>query len=296
MQGRIGLAVSGGSDSMAMLVLAHAAIPGGFEVATVNHGIRPEAAAECALVEQACDARAIPCAILEVSPASGNLQHEAREARYRALAAWADRRGLGALATAHHADDQAETVLMRLNRGSGIDGLAGIRARLVRADLGVTLIRPLLGFRRDELAGVVDRAGLEVARDPSNNDRSFDRVRIRQALASADWLDPAALARSAAHLAQAHEALDAYAALIWHENVRQTRDNIRIRPGAPRAVMLRLLMRAIGELGEHEPRGGEVAMLLDRLEAGERANLAGVLATAEHGDWILSLEPPRRTG
>ncbi|MBO0750444.1 MAG: tRNA lysidine(34) synthetase TilS, partial [Porphyrobacter sp.] len=127
--GRLGLAVSGGPDSLALLLLAHATLPGQFAVATVNHGLRPEAAAECAMVERVCAARGIPCTILQVKLAAGNIQAEARATRYAALGEWAQREGLAGLATAHHADDQAETLLMRLNRASGLGGLAGVRSR-----------------------------------------------------------------------------------------------------------------------------------------------------------------------
>ena len=190
--GRLGLAVSGGPDSLAMLVLAEAAIPGQFEVATVDHGLRPESAAECAAVAEICAARGIDCAVLAVTVASGNIQARARAARYAALGEWAERRGLSAIATAHHADDQAETLLMRLNRGSGLAGLTGVREARFMPGSAVTLIRPLLGFRRHELAQVVEAAGLVPAQDPSNLDERYDRARIRRALAEMDWLDPVA--------------------------------------------------------------------------------------------------------
>src|SRR6187549_1955099 len=188
--GRLGLAVSGGPDSLAMLLLAEASIPGRFEVATVDHGLRAASAGECAMVAKICSARGIPCAILRVTLAAGNLQNEARKARYAALAAWAEHRVLSAIATAHHADDQAETLLMRLNRGSGLAGLTGVREARFMPGSAVSVIRPLLAFRRRELGELVAAAGLEPVQDPSNVDARFDRARIRGALAEADWLDP----------------------------------------------------------------------------------------------------------
>ncbi len=293
--GRIGLAVSGGRDSMAMLLLAQATVAGRFEVAAVDHRLRPEARVECALVERVCRARGIPCTILTVELADGNLQHQARKARYRALAEWAKAGGLAAIATAHHADDQAETLLMRMNRGSGLAGLAGVRGSLYREDLAIRLIRPVLDFRRAELAQVVAAAGIAAVQDPSNQDPRFDRVRIRRALAEADWLDPAALARCAAHLAQAEEALAAFAERMWDERVAHAGTQLRIRPdGIPHAIALRLLERAIATLGS-PPRGSEVARLLHQLEAGVGGNLAGVLVTTAQGVWLLAPEPPRRT-
>lgn len=277
---------------MAMLLLAHAAIPGDFDVATVNHGLRQEAGDECALVEAACGARGIPCEVLAVHVGEGNVQAMARAARYDALAEWAGRRGLTAIATAHHIDDQAETLLMRLNRGSGVAGLAGVREAGVLAGSGLRIIRPLLGFRRVELEGVV--SGAEVARDPSNEDPRFDRVRMRANLAECDWLDPAAVAQSASILAEAYEALQAYADLLWPQAVRQHGEGYVLTPVAAREMNRRLLARVMEKLGG-KPRGGDVARLLTRLERGEGGNVAGVLARVSNGEWVLAPEPPRRT-
>src|SRR5690606_19985454 len=134
---------------------------------------------------------------------AGNLQARARAARYTAMAGWMKERGLSALATAHHADDQAETLIMRLNRGSGLAGLAGVRQRTNLPGTGLVLLRPLLGWRRAELGELVAAAGLEAALDPSNEDERFDRVRIRKALREANWLDVVAVSASAALLAEA---------------------------------------------------------------------------------------------
>ena len=295
--GNLGLAVSGGPDSMAMLLLAHAAVPGKFEVATVDHGLRPEAKDECALVVAACEARGMSCEVLTVEVARGNLQEQARESRYAALADWAHSRDLRAVATAHHADDQAETLLMRLNRGSGVAGLAGVRERgfLDPPTFELPVIRPLLAFRRADLASVLLAQDVMVAHDPSNDDDRFDRVRLRKVLAEADWLDPLALARSASHLADAEDALQEFAIALWSQHVRHHGDGIAFYPLAPRIMRLRIIERIIRELGG-EPRGSEVARLLDRIEAGQSANLAGILATVEGNQWLFRPEPPRSSG
>jgi tRNA(Ile)-lysidine synthase len=294
--GKLGLAVSGGPDSMAMLLLAEAAIPGQFEVATVDHGLRAEAADECAMVARVCAERGICCEVLSVAVAPGNVQAMAREARYQALADWKARRGLTPVATAHHVDDQVETLLMRLNRGSGLRGLAGVREGQFFPELELRLIRPLLSFRRSELAYVVEVAGLAVVDDPSNTNDRFDRVRLRKALAGNDWLDPLAIATSAAHLAEADAALDYATRRLWLERVtlNDTGDEYRYRPPAPRAIELRLMHTMVSELGQ-SPRGRDVARLLDRLDAGEGGNVGGVLATVEGEEWVFRREPPRRT-
>lgn len=278
----LGLAVSGGPDSLALLLLAADALPGRIAVASVDHSLRAEAAAEVALVGRIAGERGIPFTALKVDLAPGNLLAEARAARYAALARWAEGAGLGAVATAHHADDQAETLLMRLNRGSGLAGLAGVRPRGAIAGSEVTLLRPLLGWRKAELAAVVAAAGITPAQDPSNTNPAFDRARIRAAMAGAEWLDPVQIAASAAHIAEGWQALEWYAELDWHEMVLRE-DSDSGAPGftycanAPRIISIETILRIIRELGGHATRA-EAARAWDRLWAGENASLGGVLA------------------
>ncbi len=300
--GRLGLAVSGGPDSLAMLLLAEATIPGRFEVATVDHGLRPASAGECAMVAEVCAARGIPCSVLQVTLAPGNLQSEARKARYTALAAWAEHRVPSAVATAHHADDQAETLLMRLNRGSGLSGLTAVREARFMPGSVVSVIRPLLAFRRQELGEMVAAAGLEPVQDPSNADPRFDRVRIRNALADADWLDPLALSRSACLLGEALQAIEASAETEWLNGVSEHGEGFAYMPSAGSAyIEIEVVTAIIGRL-DGSPRRSEVARLIERLKAGRTGNLAGVAArpvTERAGDvsiqkWLFAAEPPRR--
>ena len=262
-------------------------------VATVDHGLRPESASEAAMVAELCAAYGIPHEILRVKVAPGNVQEKARVARYAALAGWLQRRGLNALATAHHADDQAETLIMRLNRGSGVAGLAGVRAIGKVPGSELALLRPLLGWRRAELAQIVQASGLEAAQDPSNEDPRFDRVRIREALKQADWLDDAGVAASAIHLADAEHVIQWAVQREWAEAVKVGEGEIVYAPTAPPMIRMRVLGRAIALLGV-EPRLGAVARLIQRLQNGKDATLGGVVARVDRGVWTLRREPPRR--
>lgn len=291
----LGVAVSGGPDSLGLLLLAAAALPGRVEAATVDHGLRAESSAEAAFVAEVCAGLGVRHETLRVTVAEGNLQSEARAARYRALADWAARRGIGALATAHHADDQAETLLLRLNRASGVAGLAGVRAvgRVPGTDL--PLVRPLLDWRRADLAEVVRAAGLEAVQDPSNDDARFDRVRVRAALAGADWLDVAAVAESAGHLAEADAALDWATAREWREGVKPgALGSYLYRPSAPRAIALRVLALLVTKLDGAEPRGSGVARVFDALVAGQPASIGNLVARPTPDGWSFNRAPARR--
>lgn len=292
--GKLGIAVSGGPDSLALLLLAARSLPvGTVEAATVDHGLRPESASEAQMVATACAGLSIRHETLPVTVPDGNLQSGARTARYSALSAWATRRDIGAIATAHHADDQAETFIMRLNRGSGVSGLAGVRARGVVPGSRLPLIRPVLDWRREELGAVVRFSGLEAAQDPTNSDDKYDRVRVRSQLADCDWLFVPALARSAAHLAEASDALDWAAQIEWQERVVEEDDSVSYRPFAPRIIRIRVVERVLGRFGG-SARGGEIARLADALEAGEGATLGGVQARSADGTWTFRKEPARR--
>jgi tRNA(Ile)-lysidine synthase len=282
---RLGLAVSGGPDSLALLLLASAAYPGRVHAATVDHGLRPENAGEAAFVARLCGGLGVPHAILPAAmKETSNLQAAARERRYALLGQWAGEIGADALLTAHHADDQAETLVMRLLRGSGLSGLSGIRA------VNPPVVRPLLGWRRAELAAIVDAAGLDPVADPSNADERFDRARIRRRLAESDWLDPVPLARSAAALAQAEEALEWAVERLWDERV----EGATFDPaGLPPELRRRLVLRLLAAMGGPPPRGEEIGRLLVTLAAGGTATLAGVKCTGG-ARWRFAPAPPRR--
>jgi tRNA(Ile)-lysidine synthase len=292
--GRLGLAVSGGPDSLSLLLLAHTAFPGDVRAATVDHGLRAESAGEAAFVATLCAGLGVPHSTLTATaPPSGNIQSSARELRYRLLADWAEAGGIALLLTGHHADDQAETLLMRLMRGSGLAGLAGIRGR--NAIAGVELARPLLGWRRADLAELVVAAGIDAVADPSNADPRFDRVRLRQRLAEEEWLDPAALARSAAALGEAEAALEWATDRLVAERVEGISGGVTLDPdGLPAELRRRLLLRILQMLVPADPpRGEAVQRLLAALEGGDTATLAGVKCSGGPV-WRFTAEGPRR--
>lgn len=301
-EGLLALAVSGGPDSMALLTLAHRALPGRIIAATVDHQLRAAAAEEAALVARHCAVIGVPHSTLtpDAPIAGASIQARAREARYALLADWAQEKGARALATAHHADDQAETFLMRAARGSGTAGLAGVRSRATIA--GFPVIRPLLGWRRSDLRHIAKQAGAPFVDDPSNRDSRYDRVRFRALLAETPALDPAALAQSAAALAEAEEALASVAEWLWAERTSGDAPVLLDARDLPRELRRRLARRAIGTVrdlhGITLPAWSDAANiepLLDSLAIDKRATQAGVMFTPSGDIWKIEKAPPRRS-
>jgi tRNA(Ile)-lysidine synthase len=301
---RLALAVSGGPDSTAMLLLAAAAYPGLVAAATVDHRLRVDAAAEAQQVAALCARLAVPHDTLVIAweqVPTADIQAAARERRYAALAHWARGRGCAWLAVAHHLDDQAETLLMRLARGSGVGGAAGARPLRALAadhrDAGpVHLIRPLLGWRRKELVTVVEEAGLVAVDDPTNRDLRHDRTRARRALEDVPWLSPERLAAAAAHFGEADEALEWVGRMLWPERAEVGDGAIWLDPtGLPRELQRRMLTQAIDVLatGRTVP-GPKLVRVLDALLAGRVATIAGIKCTPG-ARWRLIPAPPRRT-
>jgi tRNA(Ile)-lysidine synthase len=297
---RVGIAVSGGPDSLALLLLAAATPSNQIEAATVDHGLRPEAAAETRMVHDICAKLGVPHFTLTANWAEkpdSAIQERARIERYRLLSDWAHERGLDAIVTGHHADDQAETFLMRLARGSGVRGLAGMRGSGTTPGSDIPLLRPLLGWRREELEQVCEEAAVEPANDTSNADEQFERVRVRNLLMNTPNFDSASLASSAAHLGEADTALDWATDQEWARSVEVQDGQILYRPGAPDEIQRRILARAIAMLGSEGDllslRGRELDRLTATLEAGQSATIRGVLLRGG-SIWRFSKAPPRR--
>ncbi|MGF1500954.1 MAG: tRNA lysidine(34) synthetase TilS [Paracoccaceae bacterium] len=308
--GRLGVAVSGGGDSIALLVLAAASLGSArLAAATVDHGLRPESAAEARAAGRVCRSLGVEHASLrwDAEP-SGNLQAAARAARHRLLGAWARRAGLAAVLLGHTRDDQAETVLLRLARGSGIDGLSGMAERVEIA--GTLWLRPLLGVSRAALREVLIARGLTWSEDPSNADPRFDRVRARQALAAlgALGLDADGLVRTADRLRAQRAALDrAVDAFATTAAAHQPEGYVRFDrsalartaaegPGG-RETALRLFSRALLAVGggayrpDYEAADRLLSTCLSRQEG--RATLAGCLCEIAPERVDILREPAR---
>lgn len=288
---RILLAVSGGPDSLALLILTYTVCPERIVAATVDHGLRPEAAAEAEFVAGLCAKAGIEHAILRPSePITGNLQSAARGARYALLTDHAAAQNCAWIATAHHGDDQIETMLMRLARGSGVDGLSGVRA------CNGQIIRPLLDFTKAELEAICASAGIEPVRDPSNDDADFDRVAMRRWLAQGEHpFTPARTQRSATALADASEALGWMAEKLANERISAHAEGVKLDAnGLPAELQRRLVLTALRTVdAEANPRGEAMDKLLTALQNGERVSSGAVDCLG--GDiWRFRPAPPRR--
>lgn len=286
---------------MAMLVLAHAAFPGKVIAATVDHRLRAASADEARMVAAYCAELGVPHrALVPEAPIAGSsIQARAREARYALLREWCSAQDARALLTAHHADDQAETFLMRAARGSGISGLASIRERreaMMGASRPMTLLRPLLGWRRSELRQVAERSGAPFVDDPSNSDPGYDRTRFRRLLEENDWLDVSAIARTAVHAADADRALRTCADIFRDDCV--TIEGAEIRFDArdlPREIQRRMVRDIVLRLQGEGASPANVEALLDSLAAGRGASQGEVMASAKEGIWTFRPAPPRRS-
>lgn len=304
-QRRIALAVSGGPDSTALLCLAAGLaprLPAPPVVLTVDHGLRPAAAVECAAVAAHAAALGLSAEILTwtgAKPTTG-IQAAARAARYRLLADAARRHGCDALITAHTLDDQAETFLLALARGSGVYGLAAMPATRDLGD-GLVLLRPLLATPKAALVAWLDATGVPYARDPSNADPRYARARMRAAApALIDLgLTPRRLADTARRMARAAAALDGAAnALIATATpfAGACRLPLTALIDAPEEIGLRALARLVKSIGgaPYPPRLDHLERLHVALKATPVAGtslkrtLAGIVAltTADGTLWL----------
>lgn len=282
--GGIGVAVSGGGDSMALLHLMAARQAGPVLAVSVDHRLRPEAAAECAMVARVCARLGVAHSTLvweHPAEVRGNLMAEASRARTRLIAAWARAAGVAEVALGHTADDQAETFLMGLARGAGLDGLAGMRVRWREG--GIVWRRPLLGETRDALRAYLRRQGAEWVEDPTNDDPAYARVQARRALGLLRPLGITVerLSGTVTHLAAARRAADEALAELAAQIAREAAGGLLIdREGllaagaeSRRRLMIAALLWVSGAV--HAPRAPALTRLLGAVAEGRDATLWG---------------------
>ncbi len=287
---KLGVAVSGGSDSIAALnILTGAARARDISIAaiTINHGLRAEAEAEAAFVAESCKKLGIRHDIRRWQDwdGSGNLQAQARDARYGLMAAWARETGVDYIALGHTQDDQAETFLMRLARGAGVDGLSEMKRVFSRG--GVTWLRPFLRSSRAALRAHLLRHGLNWVDDPSNDDPQFERVRLRQAMAQFGevGLDTATLSQSSQNLADVRDALDFYVRCAAADFVQIEQGDVLLSdmsqtpPEVRRRLISAILRWMSGD--DFAPRAAAMAQLQDGLDAAGKHVLAGCVITRD---------------
>ena len=303
------IAVSGGPDSTALLLMAAewAKRRGKIriEAATVDHGLRPESADEAKSVAALCARLGVGHRILQwkgVKPTS-RLQERARDARYRLLIDHAKTLGADALMTAHHADDQAETVLFRLLRGSGLAGLRGMDVMTPRD--GMTIARPLMGLKKRDLIAFAKARETPFIDDPSNVDPRFARTRLRALLAQLDeeGLNAETLDRLARRARETEEALAHLTAEVETHIGSEDTIDARALFAAPIAIAHRILARRIAETGGRDATriGLEkietLALGLSEALKARRtygANVAGaVVRLTAKGRITFAPEPPR---
>ncbi len=304
----IGLAVSGGGDSMAMLYLAHNwTHRWGVRlwVVTVDHGLRADSAAEAAMVARTSAMLGWPHATLRWQwDGAGNKMDAARRARLDLIGRWCGT--LRHVLMAHNADDVAETFVMRLARGSGVDGLSAMAAQreIAGGDAGplditgarpparhpeeapgFTVVRPCMDMARDDLRHYLRVLRGEWVEDPSNDDPAYDRARVRAArdVMAGVGLTPDTLTATARRMARARDALRGLAAQHWDASGHEDRrtGTVRLARGgfaaAPRDTQMRLLAAALQYVAsaDYRPREDALEAVLDRLLAGGAGTLHG---------------------
>jgi len=282
---QVGLAVSGGGDSIAMLHLAARRLSSGqLRAITIDHGLRPEAAEEIAEVARQAAELGVPHEVAHWQwDGKGNLQAAARAGRREAIYAWALTHNLRHIWLGHTSDDQVETLLMRLARGSGIDGLTGMYPATTRD--GLAILRPLLQISRADLRAWLKAERITWCDDPSNDDPRFDRVRARQMM---DQLSKLGMTRkrllqTAAHMQAAQISLQRAAQSFANDHVQQDTGDLLFAPeamdlskeDAPRRVLAAALRWIAGQ--DYRPRFEQLLKFAAEARSGMKATLGGCL-------------------
>ncbi len=275
----IAAGVSGGADSMALAVLlSHwsEARGGRFTALIVDHGLRAAAAAEARAVGRSLRSLGIAHRVLRWHGdiPKANVQAEARRIRHDLLAAWCERHGILHLALGHHLEDQAETFLLRLGRGSGLDGLAAMAG--VSAGSQIRLLRPLLGVAKARLVSTLRASDIGWVEDPTNLNVKHARIRLRalRPKLAAEGLSAERLAATAARLSRARRALEGAAAellarAVWIHPAGFARADTAFLSAAPEETALRALARILMTVGglDYGPRLDRLERLLAQMRA-----------------------------
>lgn len=324
--GALAVAVSGGGDSIALMHLlsdwTRARKHKPPVVLTVDHGLRKSSAKDAKQVAAWAKAAGLRAHVLtwrggktKSGPQSG-IEAAAREARYRLMGAWLREHGVSSLYVGHTLDDQAETFLLRLARGSGLDGLSAMRTKApwpVAGFAGLSVVRPLLGISREALRAYLAARGQAWLDDPMNEDAAFDRVKIRRAGAAlaALGLTPSRIAAAAGHLSRARAALEDMTQALMSRAVRKMEDGgVVLDPaalaGAPAEIGLRALAAVLMEVSGqgYRPRFDALERLYQRIVGnalGGGCTLHGCRigpATRANRNFaiVVKQESPRKTG
>jgi tRNA(Ile)-lysidine synthase len=290
----IGLAVSGGGDSIALMQLAaRFRAADKFRAISIDHGLRPEAKDEIALVAAQANALGIDHTVVNWTwDGRGNLQAAAREGRWAAVRDWAVMHNLREVWFGHTGDDQVETLLMRLARGSGIDGLTAMYPVSQRD--GLRVVRPLLGLARADLRAWLRSQNIPWSEDPSNDDPRFDRVRARQMFAQLETLGMTRkrLLQTVDHMQAAHLSLQEAALAFAKRHVRQDAGDLLFAPealdldkaDAPRRVMA----AAFSWVGSrsYRPRFEQLMETVSQARKGATVTLGGCIMTPDEGGTV----------
>ncbi len=294
----IGVGVSGGADSLALALLLSEHF--NITALTVNHGLRTEAVAECKMVADLMAAHDIPHETLTWTGdvPSSNIQAAARELRYKLMSNWCHSNSVRLLAVAHHMDDQAETFMLRLARGSGVYGLSAMSEHVALHD-DLALIRPLLDYSSDQLKSYLTARSIQWIEDPSNENTDFERIKVRKMLANTDveGLNPERLSKTAKQLRRSKEALDHYRDKWLRAHVSLDEGHIlRLKSAAlhsdPEEIVLKGLTDILQTISgaNYVPRLEKTQRLYDGIMGGtERAStLHGVqIVQDKNGDWLF---------
>ena len=299
------LAVSGGSDSLALLVLIaelSGREPVRFSAVTVDHGLRPEAADEAMQVASTCKRLGVPHTILKLNWPSlkGVSQAKARRARYAALSEHARVIGAGIILTGHTRDDQAETLMIRLNSGSGPWGLAGISA-LAAAPVwpegrNILLARPLLKVSREALQSLLKARGMAWVSDPSNENPAFERVRMRRLISARPSLQTQLIRLQERYSEerlklQAELKLWCEAHLVWHKGGAATlASGPFLELSEDKACRLLSLLLPCVSGQETGPRSDKIPAAFEALKSAGSVTLGGCRLIPEGGTVLIVAE------